>query len=147
MPLRNCNVVIPVYVVFETGLAALSRTAYCDLENMLGMFGVTAREGRKILVLGHSDPTEERDGSKKLAAARAQAVADFLVARGIPAASVVASTEHREPSLPLPAARSVTFEAAPNTIPRFPPRSAPPACSDYANGRTPPLNSNVINHE
>ncbi|HKQ69763.1 MAG TPA: hypothetical protein VJT73_10510 [Polyangiaceae bacterium] len=74
---------------------------------------------------GHADSTEASGDAAPLSAARAAVVEGFLLAHGIPAAMVVATTGEAW----TPSARSVTFELDPSNLPAEA-RPVPPACSD-----------------
>jgi len=69
------------FLQFETGSAELQRASFEALERLVD----TARrcEGARIVVEGHTDDRGEAAMNMELSLARAEAVADFLISRGL----------------------------------------------------------------
>jgi hypothetical protein len=107
------------YVVSERGIEAI--------EGLLPTFRGMAAKGRKILIRGHADASEEpRKGrARDLALVRANTVRKLFIDRGLDPEMIVASAV----DLPMPSgvhARRVTFEIDFSTIlPKDPPAPRP----------------------
>ena len=84
---RGTVIVLPGSVLFETDKSQLSGGAQQKLTLIAGTLAPQADE-HDIVVEGHTDSTGARDHNMMLSQARAQAVMNFLVSRGIPADAI-----------------------------------------------------------
>jgi outer membrane protein OmpA-like peptidoglycan-associated protein len=86
---RGTVIVLPGSVLFETDKSQLSGAAQQKLTLIAGTLAPQADE-HDIVVEGHTDSTGARDHNMMLSQARAQAVMNYLVSRGIPADAISA---------------------------------------------------------
>lgn len=96
-PLPPETPVTVVRVQFPTGGAILDAAARQELAAVVA--AMKREQERHALVVGHSDGRGSREANRRVSLARAQAVAKFLIASGVPAASV--KIESRGPDEPV----------------------------------------------
>jgi outer membrane protein OmpA-like peptidoglycan-associated protein len=72
-------------VHFRVGSARIGRRAHRDLERLLRQLEAMPTTEIAIVVAGHADETGDEDTNVALSRARAEAVRDYLVSRGIDA--------------------------------------------------------------
>lgn len=91
----NSNVEIGRLVYFAVGSAALDHEARAVIERVADWLAANPR--LRVNIEGHADARGSREANLALASRRAEAVRDFLVARGIAAArlSVISYGEER----------------------------------------------------
>ena len=65
---------------FESGSAEIPAEAVASLEQAAS---ILAEDGRNLRIVGHTDATGDADANRALSESRAQAVRDFLVAKGV----------------------------------------------------------------
>lgn len=70
---------------FELGSAVLTAEARANAEQFAKALMSPSLAGKKVLIEGHTDRQGARDMNLELSQRRAQAVADFLQAQGVPA--------------------------------------------------------------
>jgi|WetSurMetagenome_2_1015567.scaffolds.fasta_scaffold00070_52 outer membrane protein OmpA-like peptidoglycan-associated protein len=70
-------------ILFETGKAVLVGSSFTELDRLYGI--LTDNPGMKIEISGHTDKTGSEPVNFKLSEARAKAVVDYLVKKGIAA--------------------------------------------------------------
>jgi len=68
-------------ILFETGKSVLTAASYAELDRLLGIMNENAL--MKIEISGHTDNTGSEPINSKLSEARAKAVVDYLVQKGI----------------------------------------------------------------
>ena len=70
---------------FESGSAEIPEDAVATLDQAAS---ILAEDGRNLRIVGHTDATGDADANRALSDARAQAVRDFLIAKGVVAGSL-----------------------------------------------------------
>lgn len=78
-------------IEFESGKATLTPAGIAVLDEMAG--ALHQLQGVRVEVIGHTDNAGSRAGNLSLSQARAEAVKDYVVAKGIPAESIAVSGE------------------------------------------------------
>jgi outer membrane protein OmpA-like peptidoglycan-associated protein len=84
---RGVQIVLPDTVLFETGKAVLNEAASADYLIRIAQL-LTTKTQKRISVEGHTDNVGAAPLNQKLSEQRADAVADALIARGVPAERV-----------------------------------------------------------
>jgi outer membrane protein OmpA-like peptidoglycan-associated protein len=86
---RGTVIVLPGNVLFESGKSTLAAAAQQKLTLIAGTLAPQAEE-HDLVVEGHTDSRGSRELNMQLSLARAQAVMNFLVSRGVPAEAITA---------------------------------------------------------
>jgi outer membrane protein OmpA-like peptidoglycan-associated protein len=73
-------------IEFETGSSTIKEISKDILDRIF--VDVTATDGTKVIVSGHTDNTGSPQINKNLSEARAKSVADYLISKGIPVVRV-----------------------------------------------------------
>ena len=84
---RGVQIVLPDTVLFESGKAVLNVSASGPYLDRIATL-LTTKTAKQISVEGHTDSVGNAASNQKLSELRANAVADALVGRGVPAARV-----------------------------------------------------------
>ena len=110
----------PVLVFFDWGKPEIGSDAAGTLDAVAA--DVRAAPALRLRVAGHSDRSGSAAGNRKAAARRADAVADYLAARGVPrSAMAISSLGEEQPLIPTadgvrePQNRRVEIGFAPDT--------------------------------
>lgn len=76
----------PSGLLFDFDSSSLRSASRADLSDLASSF--SKYEGRELMIVGHTDATGTDSYNMDLSRRRAQATADYLVSRGVPAARV-----------------------------------------------------------
>jgi OmpA-OmpF porin, OOP family len=76
-------------IAFETGNAVITPAGIAVLDELVPL--LKQMSGRRFEVVGHTDDVGSREKNIALSEARARAVKDYLVSKGIPAGDIVSS--------------------------------------------------------
>jgi outer membrane protein OmpA-like peptidoglycan-associated protein len=80
---------VRLLVYFDFDKSELNRDSYVDLDRAVAW--LTRNEGVSVEIAGHTDNKGTAEYNKKLSLTRAQAVRDYLVAKGVPTARLSAT--------------------------------------------------------
>jgi outer membrane protein OmpA-like peptidoglycan-associated protein len=92
----------PLVLFFDSSGAEIRR----EWQPVLEAAAERARSGQRLLVVGHSDTSGSAAANRRVAAKRAQAVADALIALGVPAQALTTASAGEEQLL-VPTAEGV----------------------------------------
>ena len=87
-----CGITLPPAAFFEYDSANLEPSANSSLQEVATCLTTGPLAGRKVELVGQTDPLGNDEYNKKLGRSRAQAVQDFLTQRGVSQANLVTSS-------------------------------------------------------